>query len=83
MRNNPFVSVAKGDIELKADHPEDHAWNCGCSTCRTRRSWIANENQALWPPQVQVDDLDEDVHSNGELQEQEVLAIKRALSRLV
>ena len=41
---------------MKSDHPDDHAEDCGCSICKTRRSWIARENHSLLPPQVEIEE---------------------------
>ena len=49
--------MSEANIEVKRDHPDDHAEDCGCSICTTRRSWLAMENAALLPPQVEIEEL--------------------------
>ena len=60
----------KEDIEFKPDHPDDHAKECGCSTCKTRRSWLTKEKKPLQPPQVQTEGFDNVAVDNGDLKEE-------------
>ena len=64
------MSVTQADIELKPDHPDDHAKDCGCSTCTTRRSWLAKEKKLLQSPQVQTEGFDNVAVVNGDLKEE-------------